>query len=56
MTEQETALDIIYWVKDDLKCLYMISEMKKEIKPFSQERYEFLDRVHRILLNHFIED
>jgi hypothetical protein len=56
MTEQETADDIIHWLKDDIKCLYMISELKKEIKQFSEQRYQFFDKVHIILLDHFIKD
>ena len=56
MTEQETAQDIIYWLKDDIKCLYMVSEIKEALKPLSQEKYEFWDRVHKIVYKNFIQD
>ena len=32
MTEQEKAEDIIYWVKDDIKCLYLAAEVKEQVK------------------------
>lgn len=52
-TENEMATDIVYWIKNDIGCLYMLSEIKKELKPLSKERYEFWDRVHTIVLNKF---
>ena len=51
--EQIMAEDIIYWVKSDISCLYMISEIKKELKPLSKERYEFWDNVHILVLKKF---
>lgn len=56
MTEEEMAEDIIHWLKDDIKCLYMASEIKTELKDISQEKYEYWDRVHKNLLNHFINE
>jgi len=54
MTEQEKADDIIFWVIDDIKCLYLVSEVKEQVKELSKEKYEFWDRVHKIIYNHFI--
>jgi hypothetical protein len=54
MTEQEKAEDIIHWVKDDIKCLYLAAEVKEQVKEFSDEKYEYWDRVHKIIYNHFI--
>ena len=42
MTEQETAQDIIYWLKDDIKCLYMVSEIK-EFKDWLQSNMNKYD-------------
>jgi len=56
MTEKENAEDIIYWLKDDIKCLYMVSEIKKEFKNLSTEKFIFWNKVHEIVLNHFIKD
>ena len=49
MDEQEQAHEIILWLKNDLKCLYMVSEMKRELKDISKDRYEFWDRVHKLI-------
>jgi hypothetical protein len=54
MTEQEQAQDLIHWLKDDIKCLYMVSEIKNELKDISEEKYQYWDRVHKIIYNHFI--
>ena len=51
--EEVIADDIIYNLKDDIKCLYMVAEIKREIKPLSQEHYDFWDRVHTIVLEKF---
>lgn len=51
--EEIMADDIIYWIKNDISCLHMVSEIKKELKPLSKERYEFWDRIHTIVLNKF---
>jgi len=51
--EELMANDVVYWVKNDISCLHMIAEIKKELKPLSKERYEFWDRVHTIVLNKF---
>lgn len=56
MTEQEKASEIIYWLKEDIKCLYMVAEIKLQMKDISQEKYEFWDRVHKIIYNHFTKD
>lgn len=56
MTAEETAQDIIYWLKDDLKCLYMVSEIKLALKPYSEERVQFWEKVHKIVYKNFIED
>jgi hypothetical protein len=53
MTEQEQAFEIIHWIKDDLKCIYMVSEIKRELKHISKDRYDFWDRVHKIIYEHF---
>jgi hypothetical protein len=53
MNEQEQADEIILWLKNDLKCLYMVSEMKRELKDISKDRYKFWDRVHKIIIQHF---
>lgn len=53
MNEKEQAYEIILWLKDDLKCLYMVSEMKRELKDISKDRYEFWDRVHKLIYEHF---
>ena len=53
MNEKEQAYEIILWLKDDLKCLYMVSEIKRELKDISKERYEFWDTVHKIIYEHF---
>jgi hypothetical protein len=53
MTEQEQAHEIIHWIKDDLKCIYMVSEIKRELKDISKDRYEFWNRVHKIIYEHF---
>jgi hypothetical protein len=50
-TEQQQMVgEIIHFVKDDLSCLYMIAEIKKELKPLSQERYEYWDNIHTLVL------
>jgi hypothetical protein len=51
--ESVIADDIIYNLKDDIKCLYMVAEIKREIKPLSKDQYEFWDRVHTIVLKRF---
>jgi hypothetical protein len=51
--EEIMADDIIYWIKNDISCLHMISEIKKELEPLSKERYEFWDRIHTIVLYKF---
>ena len=56
LTAEETAQDIIYWLKDDIKCLYMVSEIKLALKPYSEERFEFWEKVHKIVYKNFIED
>lgn len=53
MNEQEQAHEIIDWIKDELKCLYMVSEIKRELNDISKDRYEFWDRVHKIIYEHF---
>jgi hypothetical protein len=55
MNEQDTADDIIHWIKVDYKCLYMVSTIKEQIKDLSKEKYEFWDRVHKLIYNHFIK-
>ena len=54
MTEQEKANDIIYWVKDDIKCLYLVAEVKEQVKGLFDEKYEYWDKVHKIIYNHFV--
>jgi hypothetical protein len=51
--EEIMADDIVYWIKNDISCLHMISEIKKELKPLSKERYEFWDRIHTLVLKKF---
>jgi hypothetical protein len=51
--EEIMADDIVYWIKNDISCLHMVSEIKKELKPLSKERFEFWDRIHTIVLNKF---
>jgi len=51
--EEIMAEDIVYWIKNDISCLHMVAEIKKELKPLSKERYEFWDRVHTIVLKKF---
>ena len=53
MNEKEQAYEIILWLKDDLKCLYMVSEMKRELKDISKDKYEFWDGVHKLIYEHF---
>ncbi len=53
MNEKEQAYEIILWLKDDLKCLYMVSEIKRELKDISKDRYEFWDAVHKLIYEHF---
>ena len=53
MDEQEQAHEIIHWIKDEVKCLYMVSELKRELQDISKDRYEFWDRVHKIIIQHF---
>ncbi len=49
--EQElVAQDVMYWIKTDVSVLYMISEMKKELKPLSKERYDYWDNIHTLVL------
>jgi hypothetical protein len=49
--EQELmAQDVMYWIKTDVSVLYMISEMKKELKPLSKERYDYWDNIHTLVL------
>lgn len=55
MNEQDAADDIIHWIKVDYKCLYMVSAIKEEIKDLSKEKYEFWDKVHTLIYNHFIK-
>lgn len=52
-TEEQMANDIMHFVKDDLSCLYMISEIKKELKPLSKERFDYWDNIHTIVLKNF---
>ena len=52
-TEEQMANDIMHFVKDDLSCLYMISEIKKELKPLSKERFDYWDNIHTIVLKKF---
>ena len=52
-TENEMATDIVYWIKNDIGCLYMLSEIKKELKPLSKERYDYWDRIHTLVLEKF---
>ena len=54
MNEEDVTQDIIHWLKVDYKCLYMVSTIKEEVKDLSQEKYEFWDRVHNLIYNHFI--
>ena len=51
--EEIMADDIVYCIKNDISCLQMVAEIKKELKPLSKERYEFWDRIHTIVLNKF---
>jgi hypothetical protein len=51
--EELMAQDIVYWIKNDIGCLYIISEIKKELKPLSKERYDYWDNIHTIVLNKF---
>jgi hypothetical protein len=51
--EQQKASETIHFVKDDLSCLHMIAEIKKELKPLSKERYEFWDNIHTLVLKEF---
>jgi hypothetical protein len=51
--EEIMADDIVYWIKNDISCLHMVAEIKKELKPLSQERYEFWDRIHTLVLKKF---
>jgi hypothetical protein len=53
MDEQEQAHEIIHWIKDELKCLFMVSELKRELQDISKDRYEFWDRVHKLISEHF---
>ena len=53
MTDKEQAHEIIHWIKDELKCLYMVSEIKNELVCVSKDRYEFWDKVHKIISEHF---
>ena len=53
MDEQEEAHEIIHWIKDEVKCLYMVSEIKRELNDISKDRYEFWDRVHKLISEHF---
>lgn len=53
MNEKEQAYEIILWLKNDLKCLYMVSEMKREFKDISKDKYEFWDKVHKLIYEHF---
>ena len=53
MDEQEQAHEIIHWIKDEVKCLYMVSEIKRELNDISKDRYEFWDMVHKIIYKHF---
>ena len=55
MNEEEMTQDIIHWIKVDYKCLYMVSTIKEEVKGLSQEKYEFWDRVHKLIYNHFLK-
>lgn len=51
--QEEMADDIVYWIKNDIGCLYMVSELKKELKPLSKERYEYWDKIHSLVLQKF---
>jgi hypothetical protein len=51
--EEIMAEDIVYWIKNDISCLHMVAEIKKELKPLSKERYEFWDRIHTLVLKKF---
>ena len=39
--EELMANDVVYWIKNDISCLHMIAEIKKELKPLSKERYDY---------------
>lgn len=52
-SEELMAQDIVYWIKNDIGCLYMVSELKKELKSLSKERYEYWDRIHTLVLKKF---
>ena len=51
--EEIMADDVVYWIKNDISCLHMVAEIKKELKPLSKERYEFWDRIHTLVLKKF---
>ena len=53
-TPEEKAIEIINWVKDDVACLYTVSEIKIALKDVSKERYDFYDQVHTYILKHFL--
>lgn len=53
-TPEDIANDLIHWVKNEISCLYMVSEMKKELKPLSKERYDYWDNIHKLLLKKFL--
>lgn len=52
-SEELMAKDIVYWIKNDIGCLYMLSEIKKELKPLSKDRYQYWDKIHTLVLKHF---
>jgi hypothetical protein len=53
LSEKLMADDLVYWIKKDVTCLYMISEIKKELRSLSKERYDYWDRVHTLVLEKF---
>ena len=53
MDEQEQAHEIIHWIKDELKCLYMVSELKRELKDINLRTAKKWQLLLRICWTHF---
>ena len=49
--------EILQYEQGKLKnVIYMVSEIKLALKPYSEERFEFWEKVHKIVYKNFIED
>jgi hypothetical protein len=51
--EELMANDVVHYISNDIGSLYMIAEIKKELKSLSKERYDYWDRIHTLVLRKY---